>query len=120
MLADPKALQYVLQTSGYRFPKNSVSLGEIHMIFGHGILWVHGKSRSPRPWMSLTDLHVGEQHQRQRKIMNPAFSVPQLKSFLPVFLGYAEKVQIIVLDAFTTSQIRCFQPNQLNHNFLDG
>ncbi|KZV76310.1 cytochrome P450 [Peniophora sp. CONT] len=75
MLADPKGLQYVLQTSGYRFPKSASSRGEIRMIFGNGILWVHG-----------------EQHNRQRKIMNPAFSVPQLKSFLPLFLGYAEKL----------------------------
>lgn len=32
MLADPKGLQYVLQTSGYRFPKNAAARGEIHMI----------------------------------------------------------------------------------------
>ncbi|VDB83977.1 unnamed protein product [Peniophora sp. CBMAI 1063] len=75
MLADPKGLQYVLQTSGYRFPKNAISQGEIHMIFGDGILWAQG-----------------DQHRKHRKIMNPAFSVPQLKSFLPVFLGYAEKL----------------------------
>ncbi|VDC03589.1 unnamed protein product [Peniophora sp. CBMAI 1063] len=75
VLADPKALQYVLQTSGYRFPKNAAAQGELHMVFGDGILWVQGN-----------------QHQRHRKIMNPAFSVPQLKSFLPVFLRYAEKL----------------------------
>ncbi|VDC03587.1 unnamed protein product [Peniophora sp. CBMAI 1063] len=75
MLADPKGLQYVLQTSGYRFPKNSESRGESHMVFGDGIVWADGS-----------------QHQKQRKIMNPAFSVPQLKSFLPTFLQYAEKL----------------------------
>ncbi|KZV64464.1 cytochrome P450 [Peniophora sp. CONT] len=75
MLADPKALQYVLQTSGYRFPKRQDAQVDIRMIFGEGIVWAHG-----------------EQHQRQRKIMNPAFSVPQLKSFIPLFLRYANKL----------------------------
>ncbi|VDB99464.1 unnamed protein product [Peniophora sp. CBMAI 1063] len=74
-LADPKALQYVLQTSGYRYPKRASSRGEIRMFLGDGIIWAHG-----------------EQHRRHRKIMNPAFSLPQLKSFLPVFLGYSEKL----------------------------
>ena len=32
MLADPKGLQYVLQTSGYRYPKNAIMRGEQHMI----------------------------------------------------------------------------------------
>ena len=32
-------------------------------------------------------------HARIRKIMNPAFTASQLKSFLPLFLGYAEKVR---------------------------
>ncbi|KZV76320.1 cytochrome P450 [Peniophora sp. CONT] len=75
MLADPKALQYVLQTSGYRYPKSAPNRGELRMAFGTGIVWADG-----------------DQHHRQRKIMNPAFSVPQLKSFLPLFLSYAEKL----------------------------
>ncbi|VDC07112.1 unnamed protein product [Peniophora sp. CBMAI 1063] len=75
MLADPKALQYVLQTSGYRFPKREDARADIRMLFGEGIVWADG-----------------DQHQRQRKIMNPAFSVPQLKSFIPLFLRYANKV----------------------------
>ena len=42
--------------------------------------------------------HEGEQHQRQRKIMNPAFSVPQLKSFTPLYLRYANKVRTIAIN----------------------
>ncbi|KZV64465.1 cytochrome P450 [Peniophora sp. CONT] len=74
-LADPKALQYVLQTSGYRFPKSPDTRASVRMILGEGIAWVHG-----------------DQHQRHRKIMNPAFSVPQLKSFMPLFLRHANKL----------------------------
>ncbi|KZV71385.1 cytochrome P450 [Peniophora sp. CONT] len=75
MLADPKALQYVLQTSGYRYPKRADWRANQRMVVGDGIVWAHG-----------------DQHQRQRKIMNPAFSVPQLVSFLPLFLRYSNKL----------------------------
>lgn len=102
MLADPKALQYVLQTSGYRFPKSASTRGEIRMIFGNGILWVHGMCHVYSPKGTSTNPCIGEQHHRQRKIMNPAFSVPQLKSFLPLFLGYAEKVRLTLCETCGT------------------
>ncbi|VDC07113.1 unnamed protein product [Peniophora sp. CBMAI 1063] len=72
MLADPKALHYVLQTSGYRYPRRQDARAEIRMMFGEGLVWAHG-----------------DQHRRQRNIMKPAFSSPQLKSFVPLFLHYA-------------------------------
>ncbi|KAJ6524400.1 cytochrome P450 [Mycena vulgaris] len=75
MVVDPKALQYILQTSAYRFPKPRDWLANIRMIGGEGIVWVHG-----------------EQHQRHRKIMNPAFFAPQLRTFLSLFQRQAEKL----------------------------
>ncbi|KAI0030594.1 cytochrome P450 [Vararia minispora EC-137] len=75
VLADPKALQYVLQTSGYRFPKRRDILASVRMILGEGIVYVHG-----------------EQHNRHRKIMNPAFSAPQLKSFLSLFQNHGGRL----------------------------
>ena len=33
----------------------------------------------------------GETHQRQREIMNPAFSAPQIRALLPVFQNSASK-----------------------------
>ncbi|KZV64469.1 cytochrome P450 [Peniophora sp. CONT] len=73
MVSDPKALQYILQTSGYRYPKRHDARAVLRMIVGHGIGGTNG-----------------EQHQRVRKIMSPAFSGPQLQSFLPLFLRYSE------------------------------
>ena len=53
----------------------------------------------------------GEQHQRHRKIMNPAFSVPQLKSFVPLFLRHADRVPLplhyrLWCDLLTSSYAR--------------
>ncbi|KAF8486759.1 cytochrome P450 [Russula emetica] len=86
-LADPKALQYVLHTSGYRFPKGREANQNIKLVVGPGIIWAHG-----------TD------HRRQRKIMTPAFHAPQLRTFLPLFLNMALKLtqkwkeEVISLD----------------------
>ncbi|KZV71952.1 cytochrome P450 [Peniophora sp. CONT] len=74
-IADPKAMQYVLMTGGYRFPKRADMLAQVRMILGDGILWQHG-----------------EQHRRHRQIMNPAFTQAQLKSFLPDFQAHARKL----------------------------
>ena len=38
---------------------------------------------------------AGEVHQRHRKIMNPAFSAPQLRSFLTLFQDIGLKVGIV-------------------------
>lgn len=42
MLADPRALQYILHTSGYRFPKSTDSQQITTLQFGHGVLSVEG------------------------------------------------------------------------------
>ncbi|KAE9410978.1 cytochrome P450 [Gymnopus androsaceus JB14] len=68
MVADPRALQYVLHTSGYRFPKSIDAQQVTKMMFGRSIVWAEG-----------------EVHNRQRKALNPAFSATQLRQFLSLF-----------------------------------
>ncbi|KAH9989062.1 cytochrome P450 [Russula compacta] len=75
MVADPKALQYIFHTSGYHFVKPTETLKTTELLFGRGIAWAHG-----------------ETHERQRKIMNPAFAVPQLRTFLSLFQSSAHKL----------------------------
>ncbi|KDQ63627.1 hypothetical protein JAAARDRAFT_385142 [Jaapia argillacea MUCL 33604] len=68
MTVDPKALQHVFQVGGYNYPKPAAIRQTIRMLMGRGIVWA-----------------AGDDHFRQRKIMNPAFQPAQLRSFLPVF-----------------------------------
>ncbi|KAH9989043.1 cytochrome P450 [Russula compacta] len=75
VVADPKALQYILHTSGYHFIKSIEALKITELLFGRGIVWAHG-----------------ETHQRQRKIMSSAFSAPQLRTFLSLFQSSAHKL----------------------------
>ncbi|KAI0721412.1 PAH-inducible cytochrome P450 monooxygenase PC-PAH 1 [Cerioporus squamosus] len=74
-ISDPKALQYMLHKSGYHFQKSVVSQTVSGEITGAGILVAREQD-----------------HARQRKIMNPAFTAAQLRSFLPVFRASAQKL----------------------------
>ncbi|KAK0451384.1 cytochrome P450 [Desarmillaria tabescens] len=76
-VADPKALQYIFHSSGYRFPKTR-DMNRINAaIAGPGLV--------------VVDV-VSEMHQRQRKILNPAFATQQLRLFLTVFQASATKL----------------------------
>ncbi|TBU50069.1 cytochrome P450 [Dichomitus squalens] len=75
VIADPKALQYIFHKSGYHFPKSAVARQFSREIAGSGILFAQDKD-----------------HTRIRKIMNPAFTASQLKSFLPLFRASAQKL----------------------------
>ncbi|KAG2157942.1 cytochrome P450 [Suillus bovinus] len=73
--ADPRALQYVFHTSGYRFSKRTVATETTRLFTGESILTAEAVD-----------------HQRHRKIMNPAFGAAQLRTFLPVFRRSAARL----------------------------
>ena len=55
---------------------------------------------------------VGDQHVRQRKIMNPGFSYGALRGFLPLFRATAQRVGYIVNRGshnFTELALDCWQ-----------
>ncbi|KAI9446009.1 cytochrome P450 [Lactarius indigo] len=75
VVADPKALRYILHVPDYRFDKPKNVQKTIELMHGRGLIWANG-----------------ETHRRQRGIMNPAFSAPQMRAFLPVFENSASKL----------------------------
>ncbi|KAI0089028.1 cytochrome P450 [Irpex rosettiformis] len=76
MIADPKVLQHIFHKSGYNYLKNTETLIKTNMLFGSSILYTPS----------------GRAHARHRKVMNPAFSTSQLRSFLPLFQHSADKL----------------------------
>ncbi|GJJ11610.1 hypothetical protein Clacol_005845 [Clathrus columnatus] len=74
-ISDPKAIQYILNTSGYNFPKPLSNRISSAIILGPGIVSAEGT-----------------QHARHRKILNPAFSFSALREFLPLFRQKASKL----------------------------
>ncbi|KAI0306242.1 cytochrome P450 [Multifurca ochricompacta] len=73
MLADPKALQYILHMTGYHYPKSTDRAHFNELVVGKGLV-------------------AFNTHQRQRKIISPSFNAPQLRSFLPLFHRTASKL----------------------------
>ncbi|KIY63065.1 cytochrome P450 [Cylindrobasidium torrendii FP15055 ss-10] len=68
MISDAKALQYILHTCTYKFEKSEGIIITILASTGRGILGVDGTT-----------------HQRHRKVLSPAFSETQLRSYAPLF-----------------------------------
>ncbi|KAG6812980.1 hypothetical protein H0H93_013555, partial [Arthromyces matolae] len=91
LVSDPKALQYIHQTSGYHYPKQPERREISRLVSGRGILWADdfGSDATKRP---LSVPPAGETHKRQRKIMLPGFSGPETKLYLPVFSACAAKM----------------------------
>ncbi|KAJ3514485.1 hypothetical protein NLJ89_g2346 [Agrocybe chaxingu] len=75
LVSDPKALQHIYQTSRYDFAKQAERREISRLLSGRGVLWAHGYD-----------------HQRQRKIMNPAFGPRETKAFVPLFSDVASKL----------------------------
>ncbi|KIM48379.1 hypothetical protein M413DRAFT_16317 [Hebeloma cylindrosporum] len=75
LISDPKALQYIFQTAGYRFGKQAERREIAIMLSGRGIVWSDG-----------------DDHKRHRRIMNPAFGGKETKAFVPLFSAYAAKL----------------------------
>lgn len=67
-LTDPKSLHYILNTTGYSYPRPQQIRATTRLIVGEGLVYA-----------------VGEHHARQRKLMNPAFSFTTFPTFFKAF-----------------------------------
>ncbi|KAJ4468369.1 cytochrome P450 [Lentinula edodes] len=88
MISDPKALQRVFQTSGYRWRKTPQRREFSRLTSGKGLAWADSMDNTPLPSFCLKTL-AGDVHKRQRKIMLPGFSAPEAKNFFPFFSSCA-------------------------------
>ncbi|KIY53206.1 cytochrome P450 [Fistulina hepatica ATCC 64428] len=88
LVSDPKALQYIYQTSGYRFPKPSFTRIILEVLSGKALFWA-----------------AGEDHKRQRKVMLPAFGVAETRAFIPIFFRTAAKMASLWRDLIAESTV---------------
>ena len=99
-----QALQHILQKSSYNYPKRIDISTMTLMQLGPGILWAEGMWHIIMPISLLTFVPVtGSMHQRHRKVMNPAFSAQQLRTFVPLFQQTAVKVRSVLHDMVATT-----------------
>ncbi|KIO34087.1 hypothetical protein M407DRAFT_17000 [Tulasnella calospora MUT 4182] len=74
---DPKALAHIINHC-YEYPKPSEMRSMLSSIFGKGVLFAEG-----------------DDHRRQRKIMNPCFGLGRIRDLMPVFYDKAFELRDI-------------------------
>ncbi|TDL20046.1 cytochrome P450, partial [Rickenella mellea] len=67
-VSDPRALYHIVVKDQYSYERQNASVVLNSLVFGQGVLST-----------------IGEQHKRQRKMMNPVFSMRHMKDLLPIF-----------------------------------
>lgn len=72
---DPRALNHILITNVYSYPKPETTRGEIRRLLGQGVLFAEG-----------------EDHRRARKILQPSFSATRVAELVPAMQAISEKV----------------------------
>ncbi|KAF9493618.1 hypothetical protein BDN71DRAFT_1394667 [Pleurotus eryngii] len=92
LTADPRALQHILHTSSYHYPKRTDINQSIRNIMGRGIVWASGMSLTFHVIRTDTDYMTGEVHHMYVKVMNRAFTSQQLRGFLPLFQSTASRM----------------------------
>jgi cytochrome P450 len=103
MVADPKALHYILHTSTYNFPKRwdlmkvtEMITGEAALVCAQGteLFFFHYVMFPVLQWglMDFVWFHPGKAHELQKKIMAPTFFASRLNAFVPMFQDAASKV----------------------------
>lgn len=90
-----------MHKSGYNYAKTVQARVNIMNITGKGIIWAgsFGLFCIYLSFVLTATCLAGDAHVRQRKIMSPAFSSAQLRSFLPVFHQSANKVPLAIVAA---------------------
>lgn len=83
-LVDPKALQYVLHTSGYHFPKGKEVTQAIKLVIGQGVVWAHGlqifelPASMPLTYTSRHDPSTPEENHDAGILCSPTQNLPSL------------------------------------------
>ncbi|KAF8910643.1 cytochrome P450 [Gymnopilus junonius] len=73
---DPKALHHILVKDQYIYDETEVFIENNKLVFGQGLLTT-----------------LGERHRRQRKMLNPVFSIAHLREMVPIFYEVSHKVR---------------------------
>lgn len=95
IVCDPQALKHIFHSS-HPYPKSQDNVFILDLVVGKGLVTVDGESSSRSSnHLKLHPMLLDETHRRQRKIMNPAFSLAQLQKAQVIFQQCSDKVSSI-------------------------
>ncbi|CCM06147.1 uncharacterized protein FIBRA_09620 [Fibroporia radiculosa] len=75
-VSDPKALHAIMIKDEPSFPEPDSFIYMNRLLFGHGLLGT-----------------LGDKHRRQRKLLNPAFSINHMRHIIPIFYNVVHKLR---------------------------
>jgi cytochrome P450 len=91
MVADPVALQYVLNSP--KFCRAPITDNIAFLLFGEkSVFTARGKFFAQEYWWYI-DLCLGNEHRRLRSALNVGFTAAAVRSYQPVFRKVAEMVR---------------------------
>ncbi|EPS94814.1 hypothetical protein FOMPIDRAFT_1026052 [Fomitopsis schrenkii] len=73
---DPLALASIVVKDQYIYEETPVFLNQSHLMLGDGLLAT-----------------VGERHRKQRRLLNPVFSIAHMRHMIPIFYNITHKLQ---------------------------
>ncbi|EPT02239.1 hypothetical protein FOMPIDRAFT_1047944 [Fomitopsis schrenkii] len=73
---DPLALSSIVVKDQYVYEETPEFLGQFHCVLGDGLLAT-----------------MGERHRRQRRLLNPVFSIAHMRHMLPIFYNITSRLQ---------------------------
>ena len=65
-------------------------------VFGPGLFATNGIPTSSRPISEalISHLSIGDNHRKQRKILNPVFSINHMRHMMPIFYNVTHQVSL--------------------------
>ncbi|KAG0707374.1 cytochrome P450 [Suillus ampliporus] len=80
-VSDPRAFHHILVKEPHIFEENDVFLDSNKLVFGDGLIST-----------------LGEQHRKQRKMLNPAFSLSNMRELLPIIQTISHQLKSILVS----------------------
>lgn len=115
-IADPKAINHILQKSGYVYAKPSDIQELIALVADRGVGWAEGEL-SFLSYFSSTNDPTGDVHKRHRRAMAPAFGLVGAQGLLPYFMNSVAKVRELRLRS--TLKVDLGPRNQMADKWSD-
>ncbi|KAF9238635.1 cytochrome P450 [Melanogaster broomeanus] len=113
IISDPKALHYIVVKDQYTWEETDGLITTNQLAFGNGLIST-----------------VGERHRKQRKMLNPVFSVSHLRHMVPIFQEVSTTLRdtiaaqvkdgprdIDMLEWFTRTALELIGQSGLGHSF---
>ncbi|KAG2121145.1 cytochrome P450 [Suillus cothurnatus] len=85
-VSDPRALHHILVKEQHIFEENDNFIFSNKLVFGDGLIST-----------------LGEQHRKQRKMLNPAFSISNMRELLPIIQTISHQLKSILMSNLPTN-----------------